>query len=50
MYVLGKTQLKADALSRAPIKTVQTVNDIELESAVEKYSVSSVRMVFQSCR
>ena len=50
MYVLGKTQLKADALSRAPIKTVQIVNDIEIESAAEEYSIISVWMVFQSCK
>ena len=47
MYVPRKTQLTADALSHA---SIETVNDIEFESAVEEYSISSVRMVFQSCK
>ena len=50
VYVPRKTQLTTDALSHAPIVSVQAVNNIEHESAVEEYSISSVRMVLQSSK
>ena len=50
MNVPEKTQFTANALSRVPIESLQTVNDIELESAVEKYIVNFIRIVYQSCK
>ncbi|KAI3380790.1 hypothetical protein SNEBB_010510, partial [Seison nebaliae] len=43
LYIPGKEQATADALSRAPIKIPRTVQDLELESITDDYAIGSIQ-------